>query len=102
MTTPFDGEAWGELFSKEVREFVERSAKKIKDDLRTEFEARFAALEEHTPKYCGTFVKGQAYHRGQLVTHAGSLWHCRAGETGSTPGTDANWQLAVKAGTFSK
>ena len=103
MAGPFsDGDVWGELFAKEVREFVERSAKKIRDELRAEFEARFVALEESAPRFRGVYVDGQAYQKGALVVCSGSLWHCAAGETNSRPGSDANWQLCCKAGSFSR
>ena len=66
MAGPFsDGDIWGELFAKEVREFVERSAKKIKEELTSEFEQRFeqrlAALEEAGPQFRGVFHDGQIY-----------------------------------------
>jgi hypothetical protein len=101
MANPFSGEEFGNLIVGEVKAFVERATEKLKSDLRAEFEARFAALEEAGPKFRGVYVDGQAYHKGALVVCSGSLWHCAAGETSSRPGADANW-LCCKAGTFSK
>lgn len=95
-------EVWAKLFVEEVKQFVARSSEKLKSDLRAEFESRFVALEEGAPRFRGVYVEGEAYSKGQLVVHAGSLWFCRAGETSSRPGVDANWQLCCKAGTFGK
>ena len=103
MAGPFDdGGVWGTLFSQEVKTFVNREITKLRDELRTEFAQQLETIEKNVPRYCGVHVQGQAYSKGALVTHGGSLWVCRALETGSTPGSDANWQLCVKAGTFSK
>ena len=55
------------------------------------FELGFAV-----PMYRGVFVEGDTYDKGDLVTWAGSLWHCNA-DTTDKPGGD-DWTLAVKKG----
>jgi len=50
-------------------------------------------------RYCGVFVDGTTYRRGEIVTWAGSAWHCHADETQAKPGETAKeWQLMVKRG----
>ena len=50
-------------------------------------------------RYCGVFVDGTAYERGDVVTWAGSAWHCHAPTTTIKPGDSATaWQLVVKRG----
>jgi hypothetical protein len=63
-------------------------------------EAKLAALQAKagsTMQYCGVWEAGQAYGIGDFVTHAGSLWACRA-PTEARPGTSPAWTLAVKRG----
>jgi hypothetical protein len=48
--------------------------------------------------YRGVFAQGKLYERGDVVTWAGSLWHCNA-DTTTRPGDGApTWTLAVKRG----
>jgi len=50
------------------------------------------------PIYRGVFKEAEPYEVGDLVTWAGSLWHCNEPK-GLKPGVpDSGWQLAVKAG----
>jgi hypothetical protein len=50
------------------------------------------------PLYCGVFVEGTTYAKGDVVTWAGSAWIARDTTT-DKPGTGATaWQLCVKAG----
>lgn len=52
--------------------------------------------------YRGVYKDGQTYDRGDLVTWAGSLWHCDA-ETAQKPGDGAEaWTLAAKRGRDGK
>ena len=49
-------------------------------------------------KYCGVFADGTAYDLGDVVTWAGSSWHCKAA-TRAKPGEGSrDWQLVVKRG----
>lgn len=52
------------------------------------------------PIYRGIFKEGTAYERGDMVTWAGSLWHCDK-DTGAKPGTE-DWALAAKKGRDGK
>jgi hypothetical protein len=53
-------------------------------------------------EYRGVFVEGQTYERGDLVTWAGSAWHCNE-TTMIRPGDGAKaWTLMVKRGRDSK
>ncbi len=55
-------------------------------------------LEFPFPIYRGVFKETGTYERGDLVTWAGSMWHCDEPK-GLKPGApESGWQLAVKAG----
>lgn len=50
----------------------------------------------------GVYLDGQVYERGQLVTWAGSSWHCNATTT-TKPGDGSKaWTLMVKRGRDGK
>jgi hypothetical protein len=58
-----------------------------------EFDIRFPV-----PVYRGVFKEADQYEAGDLVTWAGSLWHCNEPK-GIKPGApESGWQLAAKAG----
>jgi len=49
--------------------------------------------------YCGVFVDGRTYTRGDMVTYAGSMWHCHDGDMTTRPGDGVSgWTLMVKRG----
>jgi integrin beta 3 len=50
--------------------------------------------------YRGVYTEGAEYTRGDVVTWAGSLWHCNA-PTAEKPGGEG-WTLAVKKGRDGK
>jgi hypothetical protein len=51
-----------------------------------------------TPEYAGVFKESATYEPGDMVTWAGSCWHCDEPK-GMKPGEpDSGWTLAVKAG----
>jgi hypothetical protein len=53
-------------------------------------------------KYQGVFQDGKAYDAGDVVTWAGSTWHCKTA-TSTKPGdTAADWTLIVKRGRDGK
>lgn len=55
-----------------------------------------------TPEYRGVFKEAETYEPGDMVTWAGSCWHCDEAK-GLKPGTpDSGWTLAVKAGRAGK
>lgn len=67
------------------------------DDLKVTHE-----LQLPTMIYRGVFKDGGAYLPGDMVTWAGSLWHCDA-ETSDKPGEGAkSWTLAAKKGRDGK
>ena len=69
--------------------------------LRLSFDGdRACEFQMATPEYCGVFKDGEAYEPGDMVTWAGSVWHCDKA-TGEKPGTDS-WTLAVKKGRDAK
>lgn len=54
------------------------------------------------PEYVGVFKEGESYEPGDMVTWAGSCWHCDEPK-GLKPGApDSGWTLAVKAGRAGK
>lgn len=53
-------------------------------------------------QYCGVYVDGRTYERGDLVTYGGSAWHCNEATT-ARPGDGAKgWTLMVKRGRDGK
>jgi hypothetical protein len=48
-------------------------------------------------RYQGVFASGTDYSVGDVVTHAGSAWHCQV-DTMRQPGTGDDWRLMVKQG----
>ncbi|MGA8147277.1 MAG: hypothetical protein WB870_06845 [Gallionellaceae bacterium] len=61
--------------------------------------ARVAALENQpTMRYRGVWAPGELYEPGDVVTLAGSAWHCWE-QTKVRPGDNTDWQLAVKRGS---
>jgi hypothetical protein len=60
--------------------------------------------QDGTPglQYLGVHVDGKQYERGDLVTWAGSAWHCNEGTT-TKPGEGSKaWTLMVKRGRDGK
>jgi hypothetical protein len=57
-------------------------------------EARVAELEARQLKYLGVW-RDAPHLPGNLVTHAGALWHCWKATT-TRPGTSDDWQLTGK------
>lgn len=47
--------------------------------------------------YRGVYATGKRYDVGDVVTYAGSAWHCGA-STLRAPGTSGDWVLMVKRG----
>jgi hypothetical protein len=73
-------------------EFVGRTLRLTFDGGRT------CEFQMATPEYVGVFKEAEAYERGDMVTWAGSTWHCDEPK-GLKPGApDSGWTLAVKAG----
>lgn len=63
-------------------------------------EARVAAIEAKPQvKFCGVFKRGTTYERGDIATHAGSLWVCLTSTSGAPTEDHVGWQLAVKRGS---
>lgn len=64
--------------------------------------AKAVEFQMATPEYTGVFKEGETYERGDMVTWAGSCWHCDEPK-GLKPGApDSGWTLAVKAGRAGK
>jgi hypothetical protein len=52
--------------------------------------------------YCGVYVEGKQYERGDLATWAGATWHCNE-PTETKPGDGSKaWTLMVKRGRDGK
>ena len=61
-------------------------------------EGRTCEFQLAVPEYCGVFKEGEDYAPGDVVTWAGSAWHCNEPK-GMKPGApDSGWTLMVKAG----
>jgi hypothetical protein len=88
-------------FTEAQSDIIARLVAKIRATDIAPLQKRIADLEArpmHQLKYLGTWTPGR-YQPGEFTTDHGSLWFCER-ETTSRPGTDANWRLAVKQGTF--
>lgn len=91
-----DGQSWEDM---EVRRTGPRTIELSFDhgERRNTFE-----LEFPVPLYRGVFSEGEAYQSGDMVTWAGSLWHCNDA-TLDKPGEGAKaWTLAAKRGRDGK
>lgn len=91
-----DGQSWDEM---EVRQTSARTIELSFDhgERRNTFE-----LEFPVPLYRGVFTEGEAYQPGDMVTWAGSLWHCNDASP-DKPGDGAKaWTLAAKRGRDGK
>jgi hypothetical protein len=63
---------------------------------------RIEALEQRPVlKYCGVYDEAKPYTPGNMVTHSGSIWHCKSACQGQKPPGHC-WQLAVKHGRDGK
>ncbi len=62
--------------------------------------ARVEAIEDSGIRYRGNYQRASDYWKGDIVTHAGSMWVAlKAVPEGAAPGsTPASWQLASKGG----
>lgn len=50
-------------------------------------------------QYCGVFMRGATYHKGDVVTHEGSAWHANEDIGMQIPGDGSKgWTLMVKHG----
>lgn len=66
-------------------------------------ENRFEVEMKHPiPIYRDVFKEGQEYEPGDMVTWAGSVWHCCQKTTAKPDGPDSGWKLAVKKGRDGK
>lgn len=64
-----------------------------------QLEAKVADLKAERAVYKGTFNSAVRFNRGDLASHAGSLWHCNHdGVIGVRPGADHQWTLVSKSG----
>lgn len=91
-----DGQSWDAM---DVRRSGPRTIELSFDggEQRNTFE-----LEFPVPLYRGVFSDGAAYEHGDMVTWAGSLWHCNDA-TSDKPGEGAKaWTLAAKRGRDGK
>lgn len=77
-----------EVFNKKIAKLTEKI---------TELENRL----EGTLRYEDVWESGKGYHPGDLVTHAGSGWICKAPTT-AKPGGNPHWKLWIKRGDLSK
>lgn len=71
--------------------------------LRLKFDGeRSCEFQLATPEYVGVFKEAQTYEPGDMVSWAGSTWHCDEPK-GLKPGSpDSGWTLAVKKGRDGK
>ena len=67
-------------------------------DVVANVDARVAALEQRPElRHVGVWRESRTYPEASIVTHAGSLWLCKAA-TQARPGQNDAWQLIVKSG----
>ena len=83
---------WLPLVGLFVRDQIEKANAPLRQRIE-ELENRISQF-----RYCGVWVDGARYERGNFVTHNGSVWHCDV-DTDAKPGTNnVVWTLAVKHG----
>jgi hypothetical protein len=68
---------------------------------RERVDAKLDRVEGDQLRFRGVHESGRSYPRNSLVVKRGGLWVATA-DTTATPGTGADWQLAVKSGEASK
>lgn len=85
--------------AKAVEENTERVLKSITfDPVTRELKVLGRVIVKlYVPIYRGVFAAVEKYVPGDMVTWAGSTWHCN-NETTEKPGTNGDWTLAVKQG----
>jgi hypothetical protein len=84
-----------------VRGYVDRQTAPLVEAQR-ELTVRVQQLEQRRElSYSGTFQQGVTYQTNEAVTHDGSVWIART-STSARPGTNSDWQLAVKRGRDGK
>jgi hypothetical protein len=70
----------------------------VGDKPTTRAEGTGTARTQGTPlTYCDVWRDGIRYTVGNMVTHKGALWHCRADKTTDRPGTSHDWKLMHKS-----
>jgi hypothetical protein len=96
-----DAERLGQQITAAVRSFVCRSLES-RDARIAALERRIAEVEavQKAARYRGTWQPGERYEKGNLATHAGSLWAAIDDSPGK-PGV-SGWQLAAKRGADGK
>lgn len=52
--------------------------------------------------YMGVFDAQKQYQKGELVTHGGSMWHCKQATSDKPDAGTGAWQLCVKKGRDAK
>lgn len=88
----------GETFTLDDFDVVPLDERTIKMGFTKDAVCHSFELEFPVPIYRGVHKDGEEYTRGDLVTWAGSLWHCNEPKA-MKPGTpESGWQLAAKAG----
>jgi hypothetical protein len=66
-------------------------------------EAEVAELKARpTLKYMGGFNAAMEYRPGDIVTHAGNMFHCNVANTHERSGTSGSWTLCVRKGQDGK
>lgn len=85
----FDGAQFGKDIVEAVRGYVDRVVAPL--------EERIRELESGGIKFVGTWQRAATYHRGDVVTHDGSMWIALGKAHGIKPGSSPDaWQLSVK------
>lgn len=90
-----------------IRQFTDAAVAPLMKRLdaleRENADLKAAAAKNLADFYRGVWQPAQfdAYQRGMAVTHDGCLWIARV-ETRAKPGTNDDWQLAVKRGRDGK
>lgn len=77
-----------------VRDYIEQALSPLVKRI-AELETQADTMRERGISYRGVWQSADQYKRGDLATHAGSIWHCNA-DTRSAPGDGKAWTLACK------
>jgi len=84
---------FGDETAADVQDFIRRRIERV-----AEYGERSDTPGERGERmfFNGVWASGATYRRGSTVTHAGTMWFCRADATTDRPGSSPAWQMTTK------
>ena len=89
--------------NEQVTDFMGHIIREIYKEIDTRYAARIKALEAKIAElgsfdFKGGWQSAMTYERGDFCVYDGSLWHANHDGVRSQPGSNGDWQLAVRKG----